>query len=147
MLKRRIYAMAMLVLFCTMLVHAIIPHVHHQHQNAAKVAGHHHHHHSDVHQHNHPLKPVGPHDSEGLFDVQTEHHTHPFYNSAYTAETGTSNKENVLGKKVVYTAVAYTGAALSPGTMPIKIPPKHQNFKLEKPFRNNHSLRAPPFFG
>jgi len=139
--------MLLLVLFSALMIHSIIPHVHHIHDDVASVENHHHHHDSNSHEHSPNDSPSHQQDSEGLLDLNLGHHTHSVFNSEYTTEIVRSIQKKVDSKKLVYGSLNHNQQELFLFSIKEEAPPLYRDFKPENPFLLTCSLRAPPSLG
>lgn len=141
--------MLMLVLFSTLILHSVIPHIHHTHADFVSVKVHHAHHHQDgnEHEHSHKENPSEQNDSEDLFGFGLGHHTHPIFNSDYLIEIVRNVQNKIGSKKLACISENYTDKELVLISTEKEVPPKYRDFSPEHPFFLNSSLRGPPSIG
>ena len=139
--------MLLLVLFSALMLHSIIPHAHHIHDDVASVEDHHHHHDSNGLEHSHNENPSHQQDSEGLLNLDLGHHTHSVFNSEYTTQIVRSIQKKVESKKFVYGSLNQNQQELFLVYLKEEAPPLYRDFKPENPFLLTCSLRAPPSLG
>tara|TARA_B110000211_G_scaffold131224_1_gene150731 strand:+ start:358 stop:777 length:420 start_codon:yes stop_codon:yes gene_type:complete len=139
--------MLMLVLYSALMIHSIIPHVHHIYEDVASVEDHHEHHDSNGHEHSPNESPSHQQDSEGLLDLNLGHHTHSIFNSEYTTEIVRSIQKKVDSKTLVYGSLNHNQQELFLFSIKEEAPPLCRDFKPENPFLLTCSLRAPPSLG
>jgi hypothetical protein len=137
--------MILLALFSTLMMHSIIPHVHHTHTDLSSIEANHHHSHDDNwHKHSKEDKAKDQGDTEGPLGLKLGYHSHAGYNADFRIEVRSSLDENMEGEKWPASAGVF---AEGEGLLTAKkkeAPPLDNIHKSVKPFLLSCSLRAPP---
>ena len=134
-------ALFFLGLFSIMLLHQVLPHLHHQHEDSHSAIAH-----SDEHHHHNKQEKEEP--ISGFFDFFTDVHAHSSFSSdILVVKRNTAEQQSIVDKDVAESSFDIQNAFLIGYWQNSKPPIYHPPEKYFNPYLSFLNLRGPPFLG
>ena len=138
----KISAVFFLGLFSLMLLHQVLPHLHHQHEDSHSAIAHSdgHHHHDNRQEKEEPIS--------GFFDFFIDVHSHSSFSSdILVVKRNTVEKQSIVDKDVAKTSFDIPDVFLIGYWQNSKPPIYHPPEKYFNPYLSFLNLRGPPSLG